>query len=67
MLLYDEMQKKGLCHDEVTFKLIIRGLLKENMVSVACRVWDQMMEKGFTLDRILSDTLINAINSSDNT
>jgi len=34
---------------------------------MACRIWDQMMEKGFTLDGAVSETLINAIHSRDGT
>lgn len=47
--------------DELTFKLVIRGLIQEKKLSIACKVWDQMMEKGFTLDRDVSETLITAI------
>ncbi|KAF3638602.1 hypothetical protein FXO37_24290 [Capsicum annuum] len=61
--LYEDMQARGLNPDEMTFKLIIGGLVHEKNLSTACAVWDQMMEKGFTLDRELSQTLINAINS----
>ncbi|KAL8473785.1 hypothetical protein ACS0TY_030584 [Phlomoides rotata] len=58
------MQSIGVCPDEVTFKLIIRGLIKEKKTCLACGVWDQMMENGFTLDSYLSDTIINATKKS---
>jgi pentatricopeptide repeat protein len=61
------MQVKGLFPDEVTFRLIVGGLIKGNKLSEACRVWDQMMEKGFTLDGHLSKILINAFQSRDGT
>lgn len=49
----------------LTFKLIIGGLICEKKLSEACQVWGQMMEKGFTLDRAVSEALINAIHSID--
>ncbi|KAJ6318906.1 hypothetical protein OIU76_014291 [Salix suchowensis] len=49
--------------EKVTYKLIIGALVRENKLSDACRVWDQMMEKGLTLDRGISEMLINAIKS----
>ncbi|KAI3452657.1 hypothetical protein Pfo_009321 [Paulownia fortunei] len=61
--LYEEKQTRCVYPDEVTFKLITGGLLKENKLSLACGVWDQM--KGFTLDRDLLENLINAINSKE--
>ncbi|KAL8462999.1 hypothetical protein ACS0TY_033850 [Phlomoides rotata] len=62
-VVFTEMQSIGVCPDEVTFKLIIRGLIKEKKTFLACGVWDQMMENGFTLDSYLPETLINATNS----
>ncbi|KAF9609629.1 hypothetical protein IFM89_017768 [Coptis chinensis] len=32
-----------------------------SLFSMACRLWDQMMENGFTLDRAVSEPLVNAI------
>ncbi|KAI7742631.1 hypothetical protein M8C21_029589 [Ambrosia artemisiifolia] len=65
MNLFEQMQVEGLYPDEVTYKLIIGGLVHENKLSLACTVWEQMMDKGFTLDRDISEALINAINSED--
>ncbi|KAK8665141.1 hypothetical protein V6N13_005316 [Hibiscus sabdariffa] len=61
----EEMQTKGLSTDEMTYKLIIGGLIREKKLCVACEVWDEMMEKGFTLDGSVSEALINAIHSTD--
>jgi pentatricopeptide repeat protein len=57
------MLQRGSFPDEVTYKLIIGALVRENKLSNACRVWDQMMERGLTLDRGISEMLINAIQS----
>lgn len=53
------------CGTLITFKLTAAGLIREKNLSVACRVWKQMMENGFTFDRGLSETLIYAIKASD--
>ncbi|KAG2268325.1 hypothetical protein Bca52824_062880 [Brassica carinata] len=54
----------GLCRVK-TFEFIIGGLILENKLSAAYKIWDQMMDKGFTLDRDVSDTLIKASCSVD--
>ncbi|KAF9588253.1 hypothetical protein IFM89_008665 [Coptis chinensis] len=33
---------------------------------MACRFWDQMMQNGFTLDRAVSETLVNAFKAKLN-
>jgi len=65
MHLYKEMLQSGSFPDEVTCKLIIGALIRGKKLSDACRVWDQMLEKGFTLDRAVSETLINTIQSRE--
>jgi pentatricopeptide repeat protein len=57
------MLQRGSFPDEVTYKLIIGALVRENKLSDDCRVWDQMMERGLTLDRGISEMLSNAIQS----
>nr|ABE65616.1 pentatricopeptide repeat-containing protein [Arabidopsis thaliana] len=56
--------------DAISYNSLISGLCRSGRVTeaiklfedmkAAYKVWDQMMDKGFTLDRDVSDTLIKA-------
>ena len=39
MNLYEDMRTKGLSPDNLTYTLLIGGLVQENMVVLACRIW----------------------------
>ena len=37
--LYEDMRTKGLSPDNLTYTLLIGGLVQENKVVLACRIW----------------------------
>nr|VDD42487.1 unnamed protein product [Brassica oleracea] len=72
--VFNDMIEHGITPDVISFNALISGLCRYCRVTEAMKlfedmqtykIWDQMMDKGFTLDRDVSDTLIKASCSVD--
>lgn len=61
LLNFEEMIESGCYPDEHTYSLLIRGLCREEKLSIACKLWDQMMEKGFILDSSTREILVDTV------